>query len=72
MTQSREKKPTIEQVLKLVDQLSADERIRLVQHLNDTEFQCEIQKGIDAADRGELKPADEVIDRLRKRAQSRT
>lgn len=72
MTQSRKKKPTVDQVLKLVDQLSAVERQQLMQELRVHEFQREVQKGIDAADRGDLKPAEEVLDKLRKRANSRS
>lgn len=71
MTQSRKKKPTLDQVLKLVDQLSAEEREQLMQELKAEDFRRAIQIGIEAADRGELTPADEVIARLRKKAQSR-
>jgi len=71
MTQSRKKKPTVDQLLKLVDQLSAEEREQLIQELRAEDFRRDIQKGIDAADRGELKPAHEVIAKLRKKAQSR-
>jgi predicted transcriptional regulator len=71
MTQSRKKKPTVDQVLKLVDQLSAEEREQLIQELRTEDFRREIQKGVDAADRGELAPAEEVLARLRSRAQSR-
>lgn len=71
MTQSRKNKPTVKQVLKLVDQLSAEEREQLVQQLKDDEFRRDIEKGIESADRGELKPASEVIDRLRQKAQSK-
>jgi predicted transcriptional regulator len=65
------KKPTVDQILKLVAQLSAEKRAQLMQALEAKAFQRDIQKGIEAADRGELKPADEVIARLRKKAQSR-
>lgn len=71
MTQSRKTKPTIEQVLKLADQLSAEEREQLIQKLKAEDFRRDIQKGIEAAEHGELKPAAEVVGRLRKRAQSR-
>jgi len=62
MAQSR--KVTIDQLLKLLDQLSEE-----VSQME--EFRQEVQKGIDAADRGELKPAEEVLERLRKRVQSK-
>lgn len=71
MTESRKKKPTVSQLLKLVDQLSAEEREELMQELRAEDFRREIQKGIDAADRGELRPAAEVLDRLRKKTLSR-
>lgn len=71
MSQSRKQKPTVDQVLKLVDQLSSEERERLMQELRAEDFKRDIQKGIEAADGGELKDADEVITRLRKKAQSR-
>ncbi|MDZ4838350.1 MAG: hypothetical protein SGJ27_31595 [Candidatus Melainabacteria bacterium] len=64
MTQSRKQKPTVDQVLKLVDQLPADEREQLMHELKAEDFRRDIQKGIDAADRGELKHADEVITRM--------
>ncbi|MCA0315321.1 MAG: hypothetical protein LCH63_16010 [Candidatus Melainabacteria bacterium] len=71
MTQSRKQKPTVAQVLKLVDQLTDEEREQVMHKLKAEDFRRDIQKGIDAADRGELKDADEVIARLRKKAQSR-
>ncbi len=71
MTQSRNKRPTVDQVLKLVDQLSPEEREQLMQELRAEDFRRDIQKGIAAADRGELKPAEEVLAKLRKKAQSR-
>lgn len=71
MTQSRKQKPTVAQVLKLVDQLTDEEREQVMHKLKAEDFRRDIQKGIDAADRGELKDADEVITRLRKKAQSR-
>ncbi len=71
MTQSRNKRPTVDQVLKLVDQLSPEEREQLMRELRAEDFRRDIQKGIAAADRGELKPAEEVLAKLRKKAQSR-
>lgn len=71
MTQPRKKKPTVDQVLKLVDQLSTEDRAQLMQELRAEDFRRDIQKGIDSADRGELKPAKEVLARLRKKAQTR-
>jgi predicted transcriptional regulator len=61
----------VEQVLKLVEQLSAEDRQQLLHQLKTEEFRRDISEGIESADRGELKPAKEVLDRLRRRAQSR-
>lgn len=71
MTHSRKQKPTIDQVFKLVDQLSVEELEQLIQVLRAESFKRDIQKGIDAADRGELKDADAILSRLRNKAQSR-
>lgn len=72
MTQSRNNKPTVKQVLDLVQQLTAGERERLMHELKSNDFRRDIEEGIAAADRGELKPAEEVLARLRKKSQSRT
>lgn len=61
----------IEQVLKLVDELSPEGREKVLEKLKLDDMRREIQKGIDSADRGELIPADVVLYRLRKRAEER-
>jgi len=66
-----EENQTIEQVLKLVDQLSPEGRDEVLEKLKLDDMRREIQKGIDSADRGELIPADVVLNRLRKRAEQR-
>lgn len=70
MTHSRNKKPTVKQVLKLVDQLSAEDREQLLCQLREDEFRRDIEKGIESADKGKLTPAEEVFDRLRRKAQT--
>jgi len=70
MTHSRNKKPTVKQVLKLVEQLSAEDREQLLCQLREDEFRRDIEKGIESADKGKLTPAEEVFDRLRKKAQT--
>lgn len=54
-----------------MEQLSAEDRQQLLHQLKTEEFRRDISEGIESADRGELKPAKEVLDRLRRRAQSR-
>lgn len=71
MTNPSNEKPTVEQVLKLIEQLSSEQRVELLQKLKIEDFRCEIQLGIDAADHGEIKPAEEVFARLRTKAESR-
>jgi hypothetical protein len=69
--QKPEESQTIEQVLRLVDQLSPEGRDEVLEKLKLDDMRREIQKGIDSANRGELIPADVVLDRLRKRAEQR-
>ncbi len=54
-----------------MDQLSSDDRQGLIRELQLQALRDEIQKGIDSADRGELIPAEDVLAKLRKRAESR-
>lgn len=62
---------TAEQVLELVDRLPLEGREKVLYALQLADLRREIQKGIDSADRGDLTPAEEVLDRLRKRAERR-
>ncbi|HEY9868488.1 MAG TPA: hypothetical protein V6D08_04930 [Candidatus Obscuribacterales bacterium] len=62
---------TCEQVLQLVEKLSPDERKRLIQQLTIAELGLEVQKGIDAADRGESLPAEQVFAELKQRNAAR-
>lgn len=62
---------SLDQALKLVSKLSPTERERLSQQLQIEELRYEIQKGIDAADRGELMSAEEVFAGLKLRVAQR-
>lgn len=59
------------QVLKLVGTFSQKERAKLRKELQLEELRYEIQKGIDAADRGELIPAEQVFAELKQRIAER-
>jgi hypothetical protein len=63
---------TIEQVLKLVGELSPEGREEVLEQLKLDGMRREIQKGIDSADRGEIIHAGVVLNRLRKRTEQRT
>jgi hypothetical protein len=67
----RREKPTVDRVLKLVDQLTPEERDRILDQLKLDNLRRAIQVGIDQADRGEGLPADTVLAELRQRAESR-
>lgn len=64
-------KVTLDQVLKLVDQLTPEEREKLLNQLSLEELRREIQIGIDAADRGDLIDGEELLEELRQRAETR-
>jgi len=66
-----EDKDKLDQVLKLVDQLSPEEREMLLQNLKLQELRREVQIGINQADSGDVMPAEEVLGRLRTRAEQR-
>jgi hypothetical protein len=69
MAQPKEK-PTVDQVLKLVDQLTPDERVQLLDQLKLDDLRRALQAGIEQADRGELHDGTEVFRRLRERNSS--
>lgn len=62
-----QEKPTVEQVMKLVDQLTPDEREQILEQLKMENLRRSIQIGIDQADRGELIEGEEVFRQLRAR-----
>ena len=70
MGQPKEK-PTVEQVMKLVDQLTPDERGQLLEQLKYDNLKRAIQIGIEQADRGEVYDGDVVLAELRSRAEER-
>lgn len=60
-------KPTFEQVMRLVDQLTPDERELILDQLKMEKLKGAIQVGIDQADRGDLIDGDEVFRLMRQR-----
>jgi hypothetical protein len=58
-------------VLRLVNELSPEERKKVLKQLTTSDFTSEVQKGIDAADRGELRPAEQVFAELKERNTAR-
>jgi hypothetical protein len=68
---SQAQKPTVEQVIKLVDQLTPDERDQVLDQLNYEKLQRAIQIGIEQAGRGEVVDGEIVLAQLRQRAEDR-
>jgi hypothetical protein len=66
MAQAQEK-PTVEQILKLVDQLTPGEREQILDRLKMDNLRQAIQTGIEQADRGELTEGEEAFRQLRER-----
>jgi hypothetical protein len=66
-----EEQSTIDQVFKLVDQLSPEGREEVLQKLKLEELCIEIQKGIDSGERGELFPAEQVFAEAKRRIAER-
>lgn len=60
-----EEQGTIEQVLKLVDQLSAEGREEVLYQLKLDELRRDIQVGVDQADRGEVFSEQEAMAQLK-------
>lgn len=62
--QKPEDQITIKEVLKLVDHLSPEGRVQLLDELKLQALRRDIQIGIDEADRGELVSEDQVLQHL--------
>jgi hypothetical protein len=62
-----EDRSKLDQVLKLVDQLSPEQQEQLVEQMKLQWLRREVQKGIDQADRGELIDGAEVFAALKDR-----
>ncbi len=62
---------SLERALKLISKFSPEERERISQQLKIEELRYEIQKGIDAANRGELVSGEEVFAALKQRVAQR-
>jgi predicted transcriptional regulator len=68
MAQEQDK---LESIKKLVYELSPETRRSLIEELTVEEFRRKVRKGFEAADRGELTPADEVFKNLKAKNASR-
>jgi hypothetical protein len=66
-----QEKPTVEQIMKLVDQLTPDEREQILDQLKTDDLRRAIQVGIEQADRDELIDGELVLEELRQRADDR-
>jgi predicted transcriptional regulator len=64
-----EERSTVDQVLKLVSQLTPESQEEIIEQIKLQWLRQEVQKGIDQADRGELLDADEAFAELEKRYQ---
>jgi hypothetical protein len=68
--QKPEEYVTLDQVLKLVDQLSTKEQEQLVERMKLEWLRKEVHKGIEQANRGELIDGDVVFGELKQRYQN--
>lgn len=66
----KENKPTVNQVLKLVNQLSPDEQDQLVEQMKLEWLKREAKIGIDELDRGEYVDGEELLEELITSAES--
>ena len=65
MAQRKPEDPTtLDQVLKLVHQLTAEEQQELLEQLKLEDLRREIRKGIEASERGEVYTEEEVVAHL--------
>ena len=69
MAQSKPERISINEILKFVDQLSAEEHEQLVDEMKLQWLRREVQRGIDQADRGELIDGHVVFEELKQRYQ---
>lgn len=61
----------LNQILKLVEQLSPEAREKLMEELKLQELRREIEVGLEQTQRGKVLPAEEVLARLQERAAQR-
>ena len=71
MAQKEPEKTSVKEILKLVDQLSPEDREQLVEEMKLQWLRREIRRGIEQANRGELIDGDVVFAELKKRYQSK-
>lgn len=62
-----QEKPTVEQVMRLVDQLTPEEREQVLDELKLADLKKAIQVGIEQSDRGDFVDGDEVFSQMRER-----
>jgi predicted transcriptional regulator len=66
MRQPKEK-PTVDQIMKLVDQLTPEDRDQILEQLKMSNLRQAIQIGVEQADRGEVVDGEEVFRQMRER-----
>jgi hypothetical protein len=66
-----EEKTTLDQVLKLADQLTPDEQEQLVEQMKLHWLRRELGKAAESLDRGEGKPANQVFDTVIQQLENR-
>lgn len=71
MAMPKPKKMPVEQMLRLIDQLSPEELAQFQYQMSLKDLRREIMIGVEQANKGELIPAEEVLQELRERAQLR-
>jgi hypothetical protein len=67
MAQSKPQRVSVEEVLKLVDQLSTEDQEQVFEEMKLHSLRRELQKGADELDRGEGVPGEQVIAELKAR-----
>jgi len=71
MAQPKPERISIEEILKLVEQLSPEGQEQLVEEVKLQWLRREVQKGIDSLDRGEGLDGDQVFAELKERYEHR-
>lgn len=64
-------KPTVEQVLRLVDELTSEEREQVLEEMKLQELRSKLTKAEESIARGEGIPGEVVLAELRQRAEDR-
>ena len=69
--QKPDNKTSLDQVLKLIDQLTPEEQEQLVEEVKLQWLRREVGKAEESLDRGEGRPADQVFNELKERYERR-